>query len=69
MVGLYDSVFFYFFEAMKRPTLAIVKAYFSGKKLPRKKKKSVLTYQRCSDNNYVADQAFALFKEELSDLA
>ena len=53
---------------MKRPTEETVKAYFSGEKLPRKKKKSVLTYQRCSDNDFVADQAIAMFQEEMANI-
>ncbi len=53
---------------MKRPTEETVRAYFSGDKLPRKMKKSVLTYQRCAENNFVADQAIAMFQEEMANI-
>lgn len=53
---------------MKKPTVETVRAYFSGKKLPRKKKKTVLTYQRCSTNNFVADEVMTLFQEEFSNM-
>lgn len=53
---------------MKKPTIETVRAYFSGKKLPRKKKKTVLTYQRCSNNDFVANEAMAMFQEELANI-
>ena len=54
---------------MKKPAVITIEAFFSGKKLPRKPKKTVLAYQRKYKDGYVPNIAFAMMQKELASLS
>lgn len=53
---------------MKKPAVGTIEAFFSGKKLPRKLKKTVLAYQRKYKDGYVPNIAFDMMQKELATL-